>query len=69
MRSTIHQCVAWAGLIGLLIAHHDFWRGPREHLLWNWLPAELGYRLLWIAAALLYLLYFCRKVWRSEPES
>lgn len=44
------------------------------HLIpWGWsgdwapgLPAELGFRLLWMGAAFAYLWWFCGTIWRDE---
>lgn len=58
---------AVAGLALLVALHLDFWREQRPVLYFGWLPEEMAWRLLWIFAAWLYLLYFTTRVWREEP--
>ena len=60
--------LAWVGAALLVALHLDSWR-PRRAVLWGgWMPEELGYRLLWMALAFAYLLWFCAAVWRPREE-
>lgn len=58
--------LAWAGLLALLLAHLDVWRPLPEGPYFGWMPEELLFRLLWMGAAWIYLLWFCARVWREE---
>jgi hypothetical protein len=57
------KVAAWAGLALLIVTHLDFWRPQRPELYFGWMPEDLVYRLLWMLAAWVYLLFFTRKVW------
>lgn len=35
----------------------------------GWMPEELLWRLAWMAAAWLYLLWFCRAIWRDDEAA
>jgi hypothetical protein len=63
---TADKLVAWAGLALLLVLHLDFWRPRRPLLYFGWLPEELAYRVLWMVAASVYLLFFTARVWRED---
>lgn len=58
--------LAWAGFLGLVALHLDFWRPQRVVLWFGWVPEELLYRLGWMALAWLYLLWVCRALWRGS---
>ena len=60
--------LAWAGFLALVFLHLDFWRPQGETFRVGWIPDELGYRLVWVALAWLYLLFVCAFVWRSDEE-
>lgn len=72
---TKRQCwMALLGLAALLIGHVDAWRSSswaldRSSLWMGVLPAELGYRLLWMLAAWIYLAWFCRVIWHERESS
>ncbi|HIA04043.1 MAG TPA: hypothetical protein EYN66_19460, partial [Myxococcales bacterium] len=60
-----HHALAWfAGLL-LLFLHLDFWREADNSFYGGWISGELGYRLIWMLLAWLYLLYFCSWIWRD----
>ena len=61
--------IATAGFLLLMLLHLDFWSGGWAGLDWGWVPGELVYRLSWIGAAWLYLIFFCRVIWRDGDES
>ncbi len=61
--------VAWGGGLLLLFFHLDFWRPRRPILYCGWIPEELAYRLLWIAAAWAYLIFFTHRIWTEEGQS
>lgn len=61
--------IAWAGFILLIVLHLDFWRPQRAVLYFGWLPEDLAYRLLWMLAAWVYLLFFTAKIWREEADA
>jgi len=60
--------VAAFGAVLLLALHLAPWRDPTESVRFGWVPDELLYRLVWMFAAWLYLLFFCRFVWRDRGE-
>lgn len=60
--------LAWAGALALLALHFDFWR-PQRAVLWGGVvPEELGWRLVWMVAAAVYLTWFCGRFFTSEPR-
>ena len=66
----MHRAASIAAFVALLALHLDgWWRAPfAADEAWFGVPAELAYRLAWIAAAWLWLLHFCARVWRTAPE-
>lgn len=62
----MRQLIAWGGLLALVVLHLDFWRGPRPGTVFGWLPEDMAYRLAWMAAAAIYLLYFTYRVWDGD---
>jgi hypothetical protein len=58
--------IAWISAIVLLVLHLDFWRVQRPVLYWGWLPEELLYRMMWLGLAWVFLLFFCRFIWRED---
>ncbi len=60
------RTIAWAGFLLLLALHLDFWRPRRPEIWFGWLPEEMLWRLAWMALALLYLIFFCRCVWKED---
>ncbi|MFT5050771.1 MAG: hypothetical protein ACI8QZ_002174 [Chlamydiales bacterium] len=66
MSSRAHSRLAILFALLLVATHLDFWRPQRPLLVFGWLPEELLWRLCWMAAAFLYLVYFCKYVWREE---
>ena len=60
------RLVAWIAFAALVVLHLDFWRGPRPGLVFGWLPEDMAYRLLWMAGAFAYLLFFTARVWGDE---
>ncbi len=58
--------IAWALGLLLVALHLDFWRPDRPVLWFGWMPEELLWRLGWMLAAFVYLLWFCARVWRVE---
>ena len=58
--------LAWAGGLLLVAVHLWPWRFEGDWA--SWLPAELGLRLIWLACACGYLLWFCGSVWTGEDE-
>ena len=48
--------------------HFDVWRGPRPAIWMGWMPEELGYRLLWMAGATVYLWMFTGWVWAERED-
>ena len=64
----MHRWIAWIGFVILIVLHLDFWRPQRMVLYFGWLPEEIAYRLLWIALAFLYLVYFCTFVWQTKDS-
>ena len=62
------QVIAWIAGLALLALHLDFWRAPSNALYFGWLPEELGYRILWMGLAWIYLLCFCGWVWDAELD-
>lgn len=65
-RSPVPRALAWAGFLALLALHLDFWRERRDVIWFSWMPEDLAWRLCWMLAAILYLLFFCRFVWRED---
>lgn len=65
----MNRFLAWAGFVLLIVLHLDFWRPQRAVLYFGWLPEDLAYRLVWMLAAWLYLLFFIAKVWTEEADS
>jgi len=61
--------VAWIGELLLLFLHLDFWRPQRAELYFGWMPEEIAYRLVWMALATAWLVFFCARVWRDEGDS
>jgi hypothetical protein len=59
---------AWAGFLGLVALHLDWWRPQRARLWLGWIPEELAWRLLWMALATAYLFFFCARVWRADES-
>ena len=58
--------IAWISAVVLLVLHLDFWRVQRPVLYWGWLPEELLYRMTWLGLAWVFLLFFCRYIWRED---
>ena len=56
---------AWVFGLVLVALHLDFWREQRVEIYFGWLPEELLYRLIWLAAAWAYLVFFCKEIWRD----
>lgn len=61
---------AFAALTAALFALHlDPWNAGPAALLFGWLPWDLAYHLLWMAAAALLVLYMTSgAVWPDDPE-
>ena len=62
-----HRILSLAAGTLLLAAHLLPWRTdlpPR----FGWMPRELVLRLAWMAAALVFLLHFCARVWRASGD-
>ena len=66
MSRRAHARLAAALAVALVALHLDFWRPRRDELWLGWIPEELAWRLGWMGLALLYLFYFCAKVWEDE---
>ena len=66
MRRRTTHALALLGAAALLALHLDTWRPQRAHLWFGWMPEELAWRLAWMAAAALYLVWFCSAVWRDD---
>ncbi|MDX1389006.1 MAG: hypothetical protein R3344_07435 [Acidobacteriota bacterium] len=62
------QWIAWIGGVALTLFHLDFWRSSRIVLLGGWLPEELAYRITFVFAAWIYILFVCSCVWREDSE-
>lgn len=62
-----HRLIFAALSAGLLLAHLDPWNaGPRD-LVFGWLPWDLAYHLLWMAAACALIFYMTsRAVWPED---
>ncbi|ANM29781.1 hypothetical protein ABI59_09615 [Acidobacteria bacterium Mor1] len=63
------KTMAWiAGLafVVLIFFHMDFWRTQRTDLWFGWLPHEMGYRIVWMGFAWIYLMVLCRMFWNEE---
>lgn len=62
-----HRLIFAALSAGLLLAHLDPWNaGPRD-LVFGWLPWDLAYHLLWMAAASALIFYMTsRAVWPED---
>lgn len=58
--------VAWGVPLALVVVHQV--TAPRGASLWLGLPLEWWVRIVWIAAAWAYLLWFARAVWQVEAE-
>jgi hypothetical protein len=66
MSSTRTQLTAWVGGLILLALHLDFWRERSTALLGGAVPFELAWRVGWMLAAFIYLVWFCRAIWIEE---
>lgn len=66
MTKRLEVAIAWVGLVALLVLHLDFWRGPRTDLWFGFVPEEIGYRVVWMLAAWVYLMFFTARIWRGE---
>ena len=66
--TALDRALAWVFGLALLALHLDFWRPQRPELWFGWIPEELMWRLAWMGAAFVYLLYFTRCVWREGRE-
>lgn len=62
------RTLAWLGFLALLVLHLDFWREQRPELWAGWIPEDLLYRLVWMAAATVYLWWFTAKVWEGSED-
>lgn len=60
------RLLGWAGFVLLLVLHLDFWRPKRAEIWFGWMPEELLWRLVWMALAFAYLLFFCNRVWKED---
>lgn len=58
--------IAWVGFAALVILHFDFWRPQHVQLHGGFFPGEIGYRLLWMAAAWGFLLFICSHLWEER---
>ena len=61
--------LAWLGALALLALHLDSWRPQRAVVYLGCLPEELAWRLVWMALATAYLVFFCRYVWRDGEDA
>lgn len=52
--------------LALLLLHLDSWRTQEPRIWLGWIPEELLYRLVWMALASAYLVWFCARIWRAE---
>ncbi len=66
MTRSVALRIAAAGFLVLVVLHLDFWRPQSPRLLFGWLPEELGYRIVYIVLAWIYVLWICDRVWREE---
>ena len=62
------RAIAWGGGLALLFLHFDFWRPQRAELWFGVVPEELGWRMLWMVLAGIYLAWFCARFFRDEAE-
>lgn len=55
-------------IVGLLLValHLDAWREQRVVMYAGWIPEELAYRLVWMLAAWIFLLWLCEP-YRRPP--
>ena len=67
--SRVEQGLAWLFGAGPLATHLDLWGGRGEGLVAGLLPRELVDRLVWMAFAWLYLVWFCARIWRDEDDA
>ena len=68
MRISRRGLTAWAIGLLLVVLHVDAWRPKRDVLWFDAIPEELGYRVAWMLAAAVYLVWFTACVWRSEGD-
>ena len=63
---SIRTLVAWGGALLLLALHLHFWVDAGPLLLMGWLPVDLAYRIAWLMLAWVYMIFFCKMVWRED---
>jgi hypothetical protein len=68
MSDRTKRWIAWLGAGLLLGLHHDFFRPQEARLVFGWVPEDLAYRLVWMAAATLYLFWFTARVWETRED-
>ena len=68
MTRRLEIALAAFGFAALIVLHLDFWRGHELSFYFGWLPDELAYRVGWMALAWGYLVFFCARIWRAEPD-
>ena len=66
MKRQVSAAIAWIALLLLVVTHMDFWRPQEVSLVAGWLPFELAYRIVWLLAAWLYMVFLCRLLWPEE---
>ncbi len=66
MPGTRDRVLAWAGLILLLVLHLNVWHPRGGEFYFGWMPEELAFRVLWMALAWVYLVFFTLRVWRED---
>ncbi|MBZ5715195.1 hypothetical protein [Nannocystis pusilla] len=63
-----HRLFAVLG-VALVVLHVDTWNAGPGELLLGWLPWDLAYHLLWMAAAALLVLYMTsRAIWPEDQD-
>lgn len=66
MRHSSARLVAAIALLLLTLLHLDFWREQRVAFVLGWIPIELAWRIGFVLAAWVFVMFVCARVWREE---
>lgn len=71
MSPTVHRRVFAAAVAVLLVLHVDTWNaGPAPAPTFGWLPWDLAYHLLWMAAATAAVFYMTSPaIWPEDQDA
>lgn len=66
MSPRAHHTLLWVLVAALIVLHVDVWNHGRVGLVFGWLPWDLAYHLLWMAAGAGVVGYLTLGPWPDE---